>query len=139
MVINLQGVLDHKNEFDMTLQDGDKLYIPAKPEEITVIGEVYYPTSHLYHGQKSVDKYLKLSGGLTENANKKAIYVIHVDGSVSPVSGWFGGKVDVGPGDTVVVPPKVERISKLQLYTDVSQVLYQLAVTAASLKVLNIF
>jgi len=58
---------------------------------------------------------------------------------VSPVSGWFGGKVDVGAGDTVVVPPKVERISKLQLYTDVSQVLYQLAVTAASLNVLGIF
>ena len=37
------------------------------------------------------------------------------------------------------VPPKVERISKLKLYTDVSQVVYQLAVTAASLKVLDIF
>jgi len=139
MVINLGGVLEHKEEYDLTLQDGDQIYIPSTPEEVTVIGEVYYPTSHLYNGQNSVKKYLKLSGGTTENANKKAIYVIHVDGSVSPVSRWFGGGVNIGPGDTVVVPPKVERISKLQLYTDVSQVLYQLAVTAASLKVLDIF
>jgi hypothetical protein len=45
----------------------------------------------------------------------------------------------MGPGDTVVVPVKVDRISTLKIFTDVSQVFYQLAVSAAALKVLNVF
>jgi protein involved in polysaccharide export with SLBB domain len=139
MVIDLDAILEHKEDFDVTLQDGDRLYIPPKPEVVTVIGEVHYPTSHIYNGRNKLKKYIQLSGGLTDNANKKAIYVIHVDGSVTPAPRWFSGGLDLGPGDTVVIPPKVERITKLQLYTDISQVLYQLAVTAASLKVLNIF
>jgi len=139
MVINLQAVLEHEEGYDVTLQADDKIYIPRRPEEVTVIGEVYYPTSHLYNARNTIKKYLHLSGGANENANKKAIYVIHADGSVSPVPHWFSGRVDVGPGDTVVVPPRLERVSKLRLYTDISQVLYQLAVTAASLKVLDIF
>ncbi len=139
MVIDLDAILAHKEDFDVTLQDGDRLYIPPKPEVVTVIGEVHYPTSHIYNGRNTLKKYIKLSGGLTDNANKKAIYVIHVDGSVTPAPRWFSGGLDLGPGDTIVIPPKVERLTKLQLYTDISQVLYQLAVTAASLKVLNIF
>lgn len=139
MVIDLDAILEHEEGFDVTLQDGDRLYIPPKPEVVTVIGEVHYPTSHIYNGRNTLKKYIKLSGGLTDNANKKAIYVIHVDGSVTPAPRWFSSGLDLGPGDTIVIPPKVERLTKLQLYTDISQVLYQLAVTAASLKVLNIF
>lgn len=139
VVINLDKLLVGEAGYDITVNTGDRLYIPQKPEEVTVIGEVYSPTSHLYNPRLDRDDYVRLSGNVTESGNKKAIYVVHADGSVSPTGGWFSGRVAMGPGDTIVVPMKVERLSKLKLITSVSQILYQLALTAASLDVVGVF
>ncbi|MBK9132589.1 MAG: SLBB domain-containing protein [Gammaproteobacteria bacterium] len=138
VVIDLEQLL-REEDYDISVNVGDRLYIPQKPEEVTVIGEVYNPTSHLYNSRLGRDDYVRLSGNVTESGNGKAIYVIHADGSVSPDPGWFGGKIVMGPGDTVVVPMKLERLSKLKLITSVSQILYQLALTAASLDVVGVF
>jgi hypothetical protein len=81
---------------------------------VTVIGEVYNPTSHLYNPKLDRDDYIRLSGNVTESGNKKAIYVVHADGSVSPDGGWLDGRIVMGPGDTVVVPMKLERLSRLK-------------------------
>ena len=139
VVISLEKLLREEAGYDITVNAGDKLYIPQKPEEVTVIGEVYSPTSHLYNPKLGRDDYLRLSGNITEGGNKKAVYVVHADGSVSPNPGWFGGRITMGPGDTIVVPMKLERLSRLKLITSVSQILYQLALTAASLDVVGVF
>ncbi|MGE3481542.1 MAG: SLBB domain-containing protein [Gammaproteobacteria bacterium] len=138
MVIDLEQLLRDEG-YDISVNAGDRLYIPQKPEEVTVIGEVYNPTSHLYNPKLDRDDYIRLSGNVTESGNKKAIYVVHADGSVSPDGGWFDGRIVMGPGDTVVVPMKLERLSRLKLITSVSQILYQLALTAASLDVVGVF
>ncbi len=138
MVINLPATLDEPATYDVALQGGDKLYIPKRPDEVTVVGEVYHLTSHLYKQGMKRDEYVRLSGGITERGNKKAVYVVHANGSVSPPEKWYQKPVEIGPGDTIIVPVKVDRISKLKLFTDVSQIIYQLAVSAASLKVFNL-
>jgi protein involved in polysaccharide export with SLBB domain len=139
MVINLDGLLRREDDYDIVVNPGDKLYIPQRPQEVTVIGEVYNPISHLYNPKLDWDDYIRLSGDVTEGGNKRAIYVIHADGSVSPTGGWFRPRIAMGPGDTIVVPMKVDRLSKLKLVTSVTQVMYQLALTVASLKVVNVF
>lgn len=136
--IKLDDLLDGDSDQDITLQDGDSLFIPQRPDEVTVTGEVYFPTSHLYKKGRGRDDYLSMSGGVTERGNKGSAYVVHADGSVSAGGGWFSWGPRMGPGDTVVVPIKVERISTLKLVADVTQIMYQLAVTTATLKVLNI-
>ncbi|MCC6209241.1 MAG: SLBB domain-containing protein, partial [Gammaproteobacteria bacterium] len=138
VVIDLEQLM-REEDYDISVNVGDRLYIPQKPEEVTVIGEVYNPTSHLYNPKLDRDDYIRFSGNVAESGNAKAIYVIHADGSVSPDSGWFGARIIMGPGDTVVVPMKLERLSKLKLITSVSQILYQLALTAASLDVVGVF
>jgi polysaccharide biosynthesis/export protein len=138
MVVRLNEILRADADYDVTVQPGDKLVIPQRPDEITIIGEVYYPTSHVYIAGHTRDQYLQLSGGITERGNKRAVYVVRADGSVIPPSGWFGGDVAVGPGDTVIVPLKVDRISKLKLITDISTIIYQLAITAAALNVIGV-
>lgn len=138
MVIKLDDVLAARGDYDIVMQPGDKLVIPQRPDEITVIGEVYYPTSHVYAKNQTRDDYVRRSGGITERGNKRAVYVVHADGSVTPPTGWFGGDVAVSPGDTVVVPVKVDRIGNLKLFTDVTTILYQLAVTAAALHVTGV-
>lgn len=134
MVIRLDAILENREAFDITLQPGDKLFIPHQYEDVIVMGEVYHPTSHLYHSKFDVNDYIRLSGGVNEKGNKRMIYVVHVDGSVVQSK-----KARIGPGDVIVVPFKLDRISSHQLMVDVSQVLYQLAITAASLKVLDVF
>jgi protein involved in polysaccharide export with SLBB domain len=139
MVIKLDSVLAGEATFDVTLQPGDKLYIPRRPQEVTVLGEVYHPTSHLFDSRLSASDYVRLSGGVTERGNRRAIYVVRADGAVSPPNGWFGTHDDLGPGDTVVVPVKVDRVSSLKLFTDISTILFQLAVTAAALDAIGVF
>ncbi len=138
MVINLPSILGESGAYDISLQGGDQLYIPKRPDEVTVVGEVYHLTSHLYEQGVKRSEYVRLSGGITERGNKKAVYVVHANGSVSPPEKWYQKSVEIGPGDTIIVPVKVDRISKLKLFTDVSQIIYQLAVSAASLKVFNL-
>jgi polysaccharide biosynthesis/export protein len=139
MVIKLDAVMDARDDYNIVVQPGDRLIIPQKPEEVTVVGEVYYPTSHLHGANLSRDDYIRLSGGITERGNKSAAYVVRADGSVSPPGRWFNRDVDIEPGDTVIVPLKVDRISNLKLFTDVTTILYQIAITAAALDVVGVF
>jgi polysaccharide export outer membrane protein len=136
VAIKLDKLLDGEAEQDVVLQDGDSLTIPQKPGEVTVTGQVYFPTSHLYTKGSSRDDYIAKSGGITERGGSRNIYVVHADGSVS-AGGWFSSGPRMGPGDTVVVPVKVDRYSTLKVIGDVTQILYQLALAAAALVVLQ--
>ena len=53
----------------------------------------------------------------------------------SESSGWFqrGGSVRIKPGDTIVVPLDTEHIPALPLWTQVSQILYNLAVAVLAI------
>jgi protein involved in polysaccharide export with SLBB domain len=138
-VIKLADLLQGREGYDVAVQKGDKLYIPQRPQEVTVLGEVYYPTSHLFDGKLTVNDYVRLSGGVTEKGKKSAMYVVRADGSVSPPTGWFSRNAELGPGDTIVVPLKVDRVSGLKLFGEVSTILFQLAVTVAALNSAGVF
>jgi polysaccharide export outer membrane protein len=46
---------------------------------------------------------------------------------------------EVNPGDTIVVPLDVERVRPISLWTNVSQIIYQLAIAAASANAIGVF
>ena len=138
-VIKLDDLLQGREGYEVTVQKGDKLFIPRRPQEVTVLGEVYYPTSHLYDRKLTVNDYVKLSGGVTEKGKKSAMYVVRADGSVSPPTGWFSRNAELGPGDTIVVPLKVDRVSGLKLFGEITTILFQLAVTVAALDAAGVF
>ena len=94
---------------DIEVRDGDTLTIPKKPEYVMVSGQVFNPTAVSYRPSRSAKWYLQQSGGPTQLANKRAIFVVRADGSV------IGGKDSVWdnplgatlePGDTIVVPER---------------------------------
>jgi protein involved in polysaccharide export with SLBB domain len=95
---------------DIQVRAGDVIYIPKKPNFVTVDGAVYNPTAVTFKPGKSAGWYLNHAGGPTTMANKKAIFVIRADGSVVGGKGgmFSGGAVDAAmqPGDMVVVPDK---------------------------------
>ena len=106
---------------------------------MTVTGEVFYPTSHLYERGLDRKDYVNMSGGATREADAKHIYVVRADGSVDAKAPWFEATADIEPGDTIVVPLDVDRIRPLALWTSVSQIIYQLGIAAASANAIGVF
>jgi polysaccharide biosynthesis/export protein len=117
---------------DVLLRNGDQLLIPKKTQEITVLGEVQSPTSHVYRPGLSRDDYITKSGGSTQKADRKRIYVVRANGDVvsGGRSGWFrrSQSVEIHPGDTIVVPLDTERVAPLPLWTAVTTIVYNLAI-----------
>jgi len=117
--------------FDVVLRGGDTLAVPRFEQQVTVIGEVQNVTSHLYNPQLTRDDYIALSGGVTRRADRGKIYVVRASGSVlaSEGSRWFQhSQTTIKPGDTIVVPLDTEHIPALPLWTQITQIIYQLAV-----------
>jgi protein involved in polysaccharide export with SLBB domain len=136
LVIDLDTVLAAQPDrvSDLVLRDGDHLRIPKMPQEVTVIGEVQNATSHLYMPNLTRDDYLSMSGGVTRRADGKRIYVVRASGSVDGGSGsrWFRSSSTMRPGDTIVVPLDAERMRPLPLWTAVSTILYNIAISVAA-------
>jgi len=101
---------------DVPVRDGDVLVIPKKADYVTVNGQVFNPTAVSYRPGRSARWYLTQAGGLTQLANKKAVFVIRADGSVLAAknnSGFWSGdplNVPLRPGDSIVVPEVAPRI-----------------------------
>ncbi|HEX7114313.1 MAG TPA: SLBB domain-containing protein, partial [Steroidobacter sp.] len=136
-VINLQAALRRPgSEEDIELRNGDVLLVPRVKQYVTVIGEVQNATTHVYKSGLDRDDYIKLSGGLTQRADAKRIYVVRADGSVmaDESKSWFGGSnSQLEPGDTIVVPLDAERMRPLPLWTAVTTIIYNLAVAVAAI------
>jgi protein involved in polysaccharide export with SLBB domain len=133
---------------DLVLEPGDRLTVPTRPSTVTVMGSVYTSTAVVYRPGQTVAGYIAECGGTAPNADGRNIYVLRADGSVaSRQQRGLGGFVwrekegswtvrDLltaapGAGDIVVVPERLEpRIYPMKLAKDLTQILYQIAVTA---------
>jgi polysaccharide biosynthesis/export protein len=117
---------------DVILRNEDVLFIPKIMQEVTILGEVQSPTSHLYRAGLTRDDYIAKSGGTTQKADRKRIYVVRANGDVvsGGRSGWFrrSQQIDIRPGDTIVVPLNTERVAALPLWTSVTTIIYNLAI-----------
>lgn len=131
----------------IAVEDGDRLYIPPRPNTVGVFGSVFNGGSYLFRAGSSVEDVLQLAGGPTKGADKGSIFVIRANGAVSSArssgsSGWlaFGSNV-AGlpslPGDTVFVPEEMNKTSFLQEAKDWTQILYQFGLGAAALKTIK--
>ena len=137
LVIDLDSQLAQSTSSQITLRSGDKLHIPIMPSEISVMGEVQFPTSHLFQSGFSVDQYINLSGGFTQNADEKRMFVVKSNGAVltKKGNGWFSGnqgQKNIQTGDVIVVPINLQKGKWLETLTSSTQIVYQLAVTAAA-------
>jgi protein involved in polysaccharide export with SLBB domain len=137
LVIDLDSQLAQSEAKQITLRNGDKLHIPITPSEISVMGEVQFPTSHLFQSGYSIDQYINSSGGFTQNADEKRIFVVKSNGAVltKKGNGWFIGnqsQKNLQIGDVIVVPINLQKGKWMETLTSSTQIVYQLAVTAAA-------
>ncbi|MQP64021.1 sugar transporter [Niveispirillum sp. SYP-B3756] len=128
-------ILASRPELDISLQAGDRLYIPKRPATVTVAGEVLAPASLLFDPQKQAEDYLRDAGGLTRFADDDRIFLIHPDGSAEPLDQPRGrhGRVAVTPGAMLVVPRDAEPLEILPLAQSITTILSQIAFGAAAI------
>jgi len=134
-------ILAVKPEFDLFIQAGDTLYIPKRPSTVTIAGEVLNPSSVQFRAGRGYADYISDAGGYSANAEEDRTFVVYPDGSSSPVNAhWlsFGnGGGSIPPGSTIVVPRDLQPYTWGQFIKDFTQIVSQLAITAATLSVLN--
>ena len=132
------------SDSDLVVEHGDTLEIPRQAEVVNVMGRVYNPTAVVYNpSNDTAAYYLHKVGGPTEDADEEHIFVVKADGSVMTKDTvgeglWFFGSGDfldtkVGPGDAIVVPEKLVYVRVMKDIKDITQILYQIAVTAGVL------
>ncbi|MFC0117831.1 SLBB domain-containing protein [Pseudoalteromonas xiamenensis] len=134
--------LDSRESLDLPLENGDALYVPSLQNSISVIGEVYIASTHIYEPGKDVYDYIRASGGFKQKADEERVYVIKANGSVViPKSqSWFSvsdAKGYLEPGDSIVVPLDTEQYDTLTVWSQATQILSQIGLAAASLATLN--
>ncbi len=122
----------------INLQNGDRIFIPEISNSVTVIGEVFSPGTFIFNNKQNMNDYLNLSGGPNPYASDNT-YVIAANGTIKNTNsgGFFRGDSGLEPGDTIVVPPRVEAFSALKTTQNATQIIYQLAVAAAAVSSFN--
>ena len=128
---------------NIALEDGDRIYVPARSTTVGVFGSVFNAATYLYGPGRVLDDYLRLAGGPTKGADADSVFVVRANGTVvsSQQTGggsWFSrntfGSLTAEPGDTMFVPEDLYKTSFLQSTKDWTLLLYQLGVGLAGLK-----
>ena len=125
------------------LTDEDVIIVPARPNYVLLIGDVYNQMSLPYIKGKRVRDYIEMLGGPKKQADTKDIYVIKANGTVVSSNTLGRGfllrssieNYVVEEGDTIVVPSEFRLpIAWRPLIRDVVQIIFQAISTAVLAK-----
>ena len=86
----------------------------------------------------TVEDYLELSGGVTDFADVSNIFIIEPSGnSYLYKNNLFTKQIYLNPGDTIVVPRNLEKLSPIPAISIAANILSDIAFAAASLNSLS--
>jgi protein involved in polysaccharide export with SLBB domain len=127
------------------LENGDRLVVPARPAFVHVFGAVNAESSPLWRPNTRVKDYLQMAG-VNSEADVDNTFVMRVDGTVvsNDARGWFSGGiggVEIMPGDSIVVPEKLDKESRWTKFTqgtrEWAQIFANFGLGAAAIKTLR--
>ena len=128
----------------MKLENGDQLIIPSRPDFVHVFGAVNQESSMIWKKGGTVGNYLS-DAGPTSEADLENVFVLRANGTVlsSTGRGWFSSvnSAALMPGDSIVVPEKLNKESAYKTFTnglkDWAQILSGFGISAAAIKSLR--
>jgi len=125
------------------LQNNDRFFVPSMPDFVYIFGAVNTESALLFKKDLTVTDYLSQSG-VGSGADKDSLILIRSDGSVlTNQSSWRNQVLaaNVLPGDTIVVPDKLDRETFWSTFfrsaLDGTQIFFQLGLGAAAIKTLK--
>jgi protein involved in polysaccharide export with SLBB domain len=122
------AVYNHGAFQDLRLQEGDVVILPDRTDVVIVTGEVLSPGGMTHAGGLTIASYISRAGGFAPHANKKHFVLRHRDGSAVVAEASDRPLA----GDEIVVVPNVGSTS-LQIFVDLTQILFQIALTTATI------
>lgn len=137
--------------YDIELEEGDSLYIPTKNSVVNVAGAVMSNGSFVYVDGLGYEEYIRMAGGYSRYADTSNIFVMKVDGSARKLPGsvnwnpfqkrwemgvFAEGRSVIEAGDSIVVPEKLERTAWLRELKDITQIISNVGLTAATIAIL---
>jgi protein involved in polysaccharide export with SLBB domain len=140
IVIDIEG-----DSSSVIVKDGDRLIIPEKPNNIYIYGEVSYEGALNYYPSKTIDYYISKSGGLKDNADDKAIYVLHPNGNTQRSTlrkSLFQNSPDAElmlyPGSIIFIPKAIDNSATTRLAAQAYvSILGNIGIALASLSSIN--
>ena len=118
-----------------SLFEGDMIIVPKASNVVNIIGAVLNPIAFEHSDKMRIQNAIEKAGGYQPYADKKRVYVIKANGLVKNSSrNIFQGNIGIEPGDTIVVPRKLNQNSAvIQSLAPVMQILSDLSFSAAAL------
>ena len=123
---------------NITLVEDDYIYIPAKPNYVLVLGNVYNQISMPHSEGKSVSDYLSDVGGPAKSSDLDSMYIIRANGKIISRESYereYGfflsffrnfDNLELQEGDAVVVPFEIEiPIMWRPMLRDITQIIFQ--------------
>jgi protein involved in polysaccharide export with SLBB domain len=118
------------NPDEIILQQDDRVVVPIKRNLIMVHGEVLFPTAIAYENKMSINDFIAKAGGLVSDIDDMNILIMHPNGSFINVNDELKNHQTISPGDEIFVLAKPDK-KGLQMTKDITQIMYQIAVSAA--------
>ncbi len=105
--INLDKAIENpgNDQWDIVLQDGDRLIVPQFSNTVSINGEVMYPNTVAYKKGAKLSYYIDQAGGYSLNAKSSRVFAVNMNGTVTRVK----SAKDIQPGCEIVVPAKSKR------------------------------
>ncbi|MGM9692134.1 MAG: SLBB domain-containing protein [Alloprevotella sp.] len=100
-----KAIANPGSEWDLVVQEGDRLIVPLFNNTVSVQGEVMYPNTVGFKKGEKLKYYINQSGGFSLKAKKDRVFAIHMNGTVTRVK----SAKDIEPGCEILVPTKRKR------------------------------
>lgn len=138
LIMDLPKLMAGNGANSVQLKDGDTLHVPSRINSISIMGEVQMATSYRFDPELTVDEYISRSGGTKEKADEDRIYIVKANGAIERYEGgssWFSfsNNSQLGPGDTIIVPMDTTYTENLELWSQVTGIIYNSAVAIAAI------
>lgn len=125
-----QVIITNKNEMQkLILEHGDTIVIPRKNTLVLVHGDVMFPNAVTYEKGYEVQDYIASAGGFSQDPDNAVVVILKPDGKYERLASGDLNEEKAEQGDEIFVLPQVD-MKSLQVTKDITQILYQIAVSA---------
>lgn len=115
---------------NIVLQQGDRIVIPSNKNLVMVHGEVLFPTAISYNKELTIEDFIAKAGGTNRGSDAFNVVIMRPNGEFENANSELDEDDYVKPGDEIFVLAEPDAKS-LQLTKDLTQIMYQIAVSAA--------
>ena len=99
---------DPKSQYNVTLLDGDILFVPPKSALVEIDGNVFRPTQAIYRNEKTFKDYVETAGGYKRRSDIRRSYIEYSNGEIKRVRSFlfFRFYPQVQTDSRIIVPAK---------------------------------